>query len=147
PGILPLTASAETERAVSAALRTEQGMAVAAACRSMQELVGQLRQGGAVRAVVVDIEPSPEKTLAMLDPVISRFSETRFVILARAPGQQLLLEAMQIGARHVVAAEALARDLPPVLRRIAVNGSARRGSRGVVVSILSASGGTGATLL
>ncbi|MEX2219253.1 MAG: AAA family ATPase [Phycisphaerales bacterium] len=145
-GILLLTASAETERQVSAAIASERGLAMGPTCRSLQELINRLRQSPA-RVAVVDLEPSPEKNLALLDPVISRYGDTRFIVLARSPGQQVLLEAMHVGARHVVAAETVHADLPLVLRRMALNGAARRTARAFVASVFSASGGAGATTL
>src|ERR1043165_5413385 len=110
PGILLLTADPETERAVSAVVSSGTGMAMGPICRTIPELASRLRQSPA-RIAVVDLDPAPEKTLAGLDPVIARFAETRFVVVSNAPAEKLLLEAMHIGARHVVAKEALRADL------------------------------------
>jgi pilus assembly protein CpaE len=88
--------------------------------------------------------------LGLLDPVISRFTDTRFVVMASHPRQELLLEAMQIGARHFIARESLVADpqqLGAVLHKIIPNGTSRRAGHGLVCTILSASGGVGATLL
>jgi pilus assembly protein CpaE len=147
PGILLLTSDAETERLVSTAVSSESGLAMGPTCRSLQELANRLRQSPA-RIAVVDLGDAPEKSLALLDPVISRFGETRFVVLSHSPAQSLLMEAMHVGARHVVARESIRADLPPVLRRMAQNGAvSKTAGRGFIISILSASGGSGATLL
>jgi pilus assembly protein CpaE len=146
PGILLLTQDAEIERQVSAAVAGESGLAIAPTCRSVQELTNRLRQSQS-RVAVVDLDPAPERMLSQLDPVIARFGETRFIVVTRAPGQALLMEAMHVGARHVVPRESLFTELPPVLRRVGRNGTLKPTGRGFIVSVLSASGGCGATFL
>jgi pilus assembly protein CpaE len=145
-GILLLTTEPETERRVAAALSSERGLGMGPTCHSFQELAARLRQQPP-KAVVVDLDPAPEKTLALLDPLISRYGEVKFVVLAQSPGQQLLLEAMHVGARHVVPKESLQTELPVVLRRFALNGAAKHAPRGYIVTVLSSGGGCGATLL
>jgi pilus assembly protein CpaE len=149
-GVFLMTSDAQTERQVGAALRLEHGLTVEATCNSLPDLVRELNASGAP-AVLVDIDNSgaggPERMLALLDPIISRFAETRFVVMASKPRQELLLEAMQVGARHFVAKEAIASDLVGVLNRLIPNGGLRRGGHGFITTILSASGGVGATLL
>src|SRR5207302_1500979 len=116
-----MTSDLQTERQVSAALRLEHGLTVEASCRSLPELVRELSNGPAP-AVLVDIDNpgagGPERMLALLDPIISRFADSRFVVMATKPRQELLLEAMQVGARHFVAKESISSDLVGVLNRI-----------------------------
>jgi pilus assembly protein CpaE len=147
-GVFLMTSDPQTERQVSEALRLERELAVETACKSLPDLVRELNSGPAP-AVLVDLGQQPERTLALLDPIISRFADTRFVVMAANPSQSLLLEAMQVGARHFVAREAITADLANVLRRIIPNGAVRggRGGHGFVATILSASGGVGATTI
>ena len=145
-GVFLMTSDAETERQVWDALRLERDLPVEAACKSLPDLVRELNAGPAP-AVIVDLGAQPERMLALLDPIISRFAETRFVVMASRPRQELLLEAMQVGARHVVAKESIGSDLAAVLHRIIPNGAMRRGGHGFIATILSASGGVGATTL
>src|ERR1051326_3858422 len=96
-GVLVLTTEAETEAAVASAIGGELSVRPGGVCRTLQELVTQLRLVPAPVAVV-DLDlggASPERMLSMLDPVISHFGQTRFVAVARnadAPG--LLTDAM-----------------------------------------------------
>src|ERR1043165_3432916 len=153
-GVLVLTTEAETEAAVASAIGGELSVRPAGVCRTLQELVTQLRLVPAPVAVV-DLDlggASPERMLSMLDPVISHFGQTRFVAVARnaaAPG--LLTDAMHVGARHLVAKTAIGSELASILKRMAGNGSLKSGlglgGRGMVVAVLSAGGGCGATLL
>ena len=54
---------------------------------------------------------------------------------------------MHIGARHFLAKQSISADLPGVLKRLIPNESAEARRFGVVVTLLSASGGCGATTL
>jgi pilus assembly protein CpaE len=97
----------------------------------------------------VDLGEQPERMLSLLDPIISRFGDTRFVVVTDKPRPELLLEAMQVGVRHCVVKASISADLAGVLHRLIPNGTARggRGGHGFVTTVLSASGGVGATLL
>jgi pilus assembly protein CpaE len=145
-GVFLMTNDEETERQVGEALRLERDLSVEAACKSLPDLVRELNAGPAP-AVIVDLGTTPERMLGLLDPIISRFADTRFVVMASKPRQELLLEAMQVGARHFVAKESIGSDLAGVLHKIIPNGTLRRGGHGFVATILSASGGVGATTL
>jgi pilus assembly protein CpaE len=144
--ILLLTTDPSAESAVASALASDHGFQLSGTCRTLAELNTRL-EFAPPPAVVVDLDGQPEKLLHDLEPLIGRFAESRFVLLADSPSQSLLLEAMEIGARHVVPKNAIGPTLGPVLQRVLPNGTARRGLRGCVVSVLSASGGCGATLL
>jgi pilus assembly protein CpaE len=144
--VILMTTDPATESAVVAALGSESGFELASTCRSMIELAARMelqRQS----AVLVDLDGRPEQLLQELEPLIGRNPESRFVLLAESPSQSLLLEAMEIGARHVVPKQAIGTTIGQVLHRVLPNGLGRRGVRGCVVSVLSASGGCGATLL
>src|SRR5204862_7500847 len=110
--------------------------------KSLPDLVRELNSGAA-RAVIVDLGATPERMLGLLDPIISRFADTRFVVMASQPRQELLLEAMQVGARHFVAKESSGTALASVLHKIIPNGTLRRGGHGFVATIPSASGRVG----
>jgi pilus assembly protein CpaE len=144
--VILLTTDPSTESAVASAIGSEPGFELASTCRSIGELgsrIDMARQS----AVLVDLDGRPEQMLQELEPLIGRHPESRFVLLADAPSQALLLEAMEIGARHVVPKQAIGATIGQVLHRVLPNGLGRRGVRGCVVSVLSASGGCGATLL
>jgi pilus assembly protein CpaE len=151
-GVFLMTGDSQTEKQVGQSLLVggEHGLSIEITCRSLHDLVRELNNG-APAAVLVDIDNAqaggPERMLGLLDPVISRFAETRFVVLASKPRQDLLLEAMQVGARHFVAKESISADLVGILNRIIPSAGMRRGGHGFIAAVLSASGGTGATVL
>ncbi len=140
--VLLLTNELATASAVAAGLGTGGKLAPEDVCRDFSALSDRLQQSGAP-AALVDID-SPG-TLATLDSLVRRFTDTRFVVLANAMDNQRLLEAMQIGARHYLLKDAIASELSGVLHRICPNGTSER--HGAVFTILSAGGGCGATTL
>jgi len=144
-GVLLLTNDPEAVRAVGTAVGRAAGFELGSTCGSLQELITRLGTSRAP-AAVVDIDPNPERMLSLLDPVISRFPDTRFVVMSGQPRQELLLQAMQIGARHFVAKASMSVDLVGVLQRVVPNGVARRARLGFLASVLSSSGGCGATV-
>ena len=95
-----------------------------------------------VSVVLVDID-AHSGMLAELDPIISRFPDARFVVLSKIQSHQLIVEAMQIGARHVLAKESIKSDLPATLQRI--KPKLDQEPKGRLITVLSASGGCGAT--
>ncbi|MDB5301328.1 MAG: response regulator receiver protein [Phycisphaerales bacterium] len=140
--ILLLTNELATVSAVSAALESNGKLDSGDVCRNVSDLAARLEQSGAP-AALIDIDAQPQRTLAAIEPLARRFSETRFVVLSGTLQSDLLIEAMQVGARHFMVKEAIPADLMGVLRRIcAAQGNARQGA---AVTVLSAGGGCGAT--
>ena len=115
--------------------------------RDVHELAQRLRSSPA-KVALVDLGHTPMQILADLDPIVSRFPHTRFVVLSQTMESDLMLEAMQIGARHFLAKCLIPVELAHVLDRLLANGQARRGGdKGKIVTVLSASGGCGATTI
>ena len=138
-----LTNEPETAKAVAAALNLPAGSLQV--YQDVPQFIARLEQMS-VRAALVDIDPLPSDTLGDLEPVISRFEHTRFVVLSRAHNTDVVLEAMRAGVRHFLRKQSLEDELPDVLRRLAAQGASHRPEReGAVVTILSAGGGCGAT--
>ena len=98
-------------------------------------------------AVLVDIDPNPLGVLRMLEPVAARFPESRFVALTSGLQQELVLEAMQAGARHLLQKKSLAAELLAVLHRLAPGVTTRPPGQGAVLTVISGSGGAGGTLV
>jgi pilus assembly protein CpaE len=96
---------------------------------------------------IVDIDPNPVQTLDALLPFVSQFRETCFIAVLSQLDHELLFRAMHSGVRHVQVRNQLSNELADVLRRIAPRASLAAGQRGSIVTILSASGGCGATTL
>ena len=128
---------------VRAAIGSNGNFELANVCGALPDLVSRL-DGSCTPAALVDIDPEPMRIIEDMAPIVARFADTRFVILSSKLENELMLEAMQIGARHFLAKHTVVDELLDVLRRLAVNGSAVGGA---AVTVLSASGGCGATTL
>jgi pilus assembly protein CpaE len=133
--------------AVTAALHSNGHVVSGPAVRDVRDLPAQLGRSP-VPIVLIDLDPQPQQVLPQLERIIARFPATRFVALSSTLGSDLLLDAMQTGVRRVVVKQSMAADLPGVLDRLTSADSADAGgARGDVITILSASGGCGATTL
>ena len=142
--IVLVTTELQTRHTVSAAL-TEGRFAPTETCSDLHELELRLDRQAAP-AVLVDIDPHPHGMLSTLAPIIERFDRTRFVVLASDLRNELLIEAMQAGARHFLAKQTISVDLQRVLGKLIPNGHSA-GEDGFALAVLSASGGCGATTL
>jgi pilus assembly protein CpaE len=97
--------------------------------------------------VLVDLDPQPQQMLPQLERIVARFPTSRFVALASTLENDLLVEAMQTGIRRVVVKHSMQAELAKTLDRISAVDAADGNLRGDVITILSASGGCGATTL
>ncbi|MDB5357550.1 MAG: cpaE [Phycisphaerales bacterium] len=140
--VLLLTNELATVTAVTAALESNGKLDAADVCRNVSDLATRLEKS-ATPAVLVDIDAQPKLTLAAIEPLARRFSDTRFVVLSGTLQSDLLLEAMQVGARHFMVKDAIPGDLAGVLQRLCP--SEGRSRQGGAVTVLSAGGGCGAT--
>ena len=141
--VLLLTNEIATVSAVSSVLSSNGKLVQDDICRNLDDLTIRLSAAPSP-AVLVDVDSQPKHTLAALEPLVRRFNDTRFVVLSENLASELLLEAMQVGARHVLLKSTINSDLAGVLERLCPKGSGKRGS---VVTVLSAGGGCGATTI
>lgn len=144
--VLLVTHEAETVSAVRSALGENGTFARDCVCPDLNHLVLSMERQ-VPEAVLVDVDAASGRTLAHLEPIIGRFKDTRFIVLAADRQAELLLEAMQVGARHVVEKSAIPVDLAGVLRRLIPGGPAQASTDGSVFTLLSAGGGCGSTTL
>lgn len=140
--VLLVTNELATATAVTAALESNGKLASEDICRDLTDLVDHLNRSP-VPAVLVDIDAQPQRMLSSLDPIVRKFSDTRFVVLSGSQQSDLLFEAMQAGARHFMVKNSIGADLSGVLHRLCPNGATSR--QGGLITVLSASGGCGAT--
>ena len=145
-GIVVVTQEPQTARAVSDAAESADQNPSPRICRDLEELVQYLERAPACTAVI-DIDPWADQLLDDLDPIISRFAATTFILLAKEQRDEWLLQAMRVGARHLLPKENVPSDLPEILRRLSQKRASVNGSVGSVVTVLSAGGGCGATTL
>jgi len=141
-----VTRHEETAKAVDEALHGNERFPLGSLCVDLDELREKLTHVHA-SAVLVDIDPEPGSLLRQIEPLVARFTETRFVLLAKDSGSDLMLEAMQVGARHLLAKSAIKADLTGVLSRLLPTDRIGPSGDGTIITLLSGSGGCGATTL
>ncbi|MHC5211723.1 MAG: AAA family ATPase [Planctomycetota bacterium] len=142
-----MTDERETERAVSLGAEIQPDVyASITRCDDLGALATQLDEQPSPVALV-DIDTDPMGMLSRIEPLVTRFPQTRFVVICRDMKSEIVLEAMQIGARHCLVKQTIADDLPGVLRRLMNDASTTATASGRVVTVLSASGGCGATTI
>jgi pilus assembly protein CpaE len=141
--VLLVTGESITVSAVTTALQSNGQLAREDVCRDLSELGNRLT----VRptpAVLVDIDSQAAGQMGMLDALVRRFPDTRFIVLANTMDPRLMLQAMQAGARHFLTKADVPGTLRDVLRRLCQPAETPSGH---VTSVFSASGGSGATTL
>jgi pilus assembly protein CpaE len=142
--ILLITKENATANMVKSALNGTGHITLAGVCRDVSELRSHL-SNTEVRAVVVDIDPDPVRVLYDLDMILDAYPETHAVVISSSSAKELILKAMQAGARHFLEKRTVASELPEVLQVLIHNGGKKQTGSGLVISIFSASGGCGAT--
>ncbi|MEO6434641.1 MAG: AAA family ATPase [Tepidisphaeraceae bacterium] len=140
-----MTPDASLAAAVSAALHANGHVVSEPPVRDLRDLAPQLGRAP-VPIVLIDLDPQPQQVLPQLERIIARFPATRFIALSSTLGNDLLLEAMQTGVRRVVMKQTMGADLPGVLDRLTAP-DLQSGPAGEIITVLSASGGCGATTL
>jgi pilus assembly protein CpaE len=143
--ILLMTADPGVSAAVAQAL-TNGHLLAGGTARDPRELAGQLQCGGA-GVVLVDLDPEPRQVLIDLERLISRFPLARFVALSGSIDSDLLMDAMQAGIRRVLVKQSIRAELQGVLNRLTSTDQADARARGTLCTVLSASGGCGATTI
>jgi pilus assembly protein CpaE len=145
-GVFLVTDSPQTDAQVSAAMKSSQRLSKAAVFRDMSTLAAAL-ETSSVPAVVVDLGDGAAKTLSQMAHVVTRFPQTRFVVIADKADSDLMLRAMEAGARHFVLRDRIAAELAKALQRLVPDAVNRVSGRGTIVVVLSAGGGCGATTI
>ncbi len=144
--LLMMTEESGMADVVASAMGRNGAFAKQNVCATLQELATRIEPLPPA-AVLVDIDQDPDRMLSELEALVARFSKTRFIVLASDRRDDLMLEAMQIGARHFLLKTSIAADLKDVLDRLRPPGSAAQGVDGTLITVLSGGGGCGATTL
>ncbi|GAG17794.1 unnamed protein product, partial [marine sediment metagenome] len=87
----------------------------------------------------------PSQVLYDLGTVITTHPETRVVVVSSTLNNELILQAMQVGARHFLRKESIASELVTVLQQLILDSAKSEVKLGSVISVFSAGGGCGAT--
>jgi len=117
-------------------------------CRTLVELQDRLPMpstNGGIGVAVIDIDQDPDRILFDLGRVIAANPKTRFVVLSTDSSEELILQAMQAGARHFLRKGNIATELDNVLERLLSHELPPTVRLGDVISVFSCSGGCGAT--
>jgi len=130
---------------VSAALAGTQHVSLLAVCDDLAALAHQLNTGPA-RVVLLDAESVSLQGLSEAQGIISRYYDSRFLVLSEDPDADMLKTAMEVGVRYCVTKSEMGEELPGILDRLRHNGTAANWG-GIVSSVLSGGGGCGATTI
>lgn len=145
--VILMTAEDTVAKSMTGVLNSNGHLCSGDVCMHLNELSRSLDQAP-LAAAVVDIDPMPEAILKELEGIIRRHNQTKFVVLSSSLDQNLVITAMRVGVRDFVPKD----QAPAKLYNILVNLVANQdelddADNGMVVSILSAGGGCGATTL
>ena len=97
-----------------------------------------------VTAGIFDIDPNAKQTLAQLEELVLARPHICSVVISQDITQELILLAMQAGARHFLQKGSIQKDLSGVMNRL-LNHPGVKAQEGSVLTVFSASGGCGAT--
>jgi pilus assembly protein CpaE len=142
--ILLMTKDSTTVNTLKVAVNDSQHVALTAVCEGVSELMSYLANTVS-QAIIVDIDPDPVRTLHDVGTITTMYPEMRTVVLSSTFDNELILEAMRSGARYFLCKKSMASELNKVLRQIAPNGTSKEVKPGFILSVISASGGCGAT--
>ena len=144
---LLVTDDETTARKVAAALESGSRLGPLVVCERISDLAGRLRKTRCPVALV-DIDPEPMRMLSEIAALVADCPDTKFVVLSSSLKTDLILEAMQTGARQFLCKDAINGELVPTLHRLIEQGSPRQGAgSGSAITVLSAGGGSGATTI
>lgn len=146
--VLLVTQDKDTVAAVRSVMASGPVKGTVSVCKTVPELKGRLLRpaaDGVHGAAIVDIDQEPQQILFELNKVVAANIKTRFVVVSKSFDEQLVLKAMQAGARHFLRKGAIAAELGHVLGHLLSQETEPPKHTGEVISVFSCSGGCGAT--
>lgn len=141
--VVLMTNEQATSELVTSALDSSRRFALADTCHDVSQLGAHLSRTAA-NAVVVDIDSYSNGVLRKLSTVVAMYPGTRVVVVSTRFDEQLVLEAMQAGARHFLRKSSISAELDRVLEQLLCE-TVKDVKLGEIISVFSASGGCGAT--
>lgn len=142
--ILLVTRDDETANTVKTALFHSEGMTLAGICHDVSDLRSYLSKTN-IQAVVVDIDLDPSRVLYDLGEILHSYPEIYIIVVCSSFHKELVLRAMQSGARNFLEKNNIAAELSEVLQHLAKKSQRTKTGVASVISIFSAGGGCGAT--
>jgi pilus assembly protein CpaE len=97
-------------------------------------------------AVILDLDPAPVERLAWADRILAHDADMPVIALADSGGDDLVYRAMETGVRYLLRKRRIPARLGAALERL-VSPSPGPQAAGAVTTVLSASGGCGATTI
>jgi pilus assembly protein CpaE len=146
--ILLLTTDKEIAPGVRAAVEPLAEKATVTLCRDSRDLKSRLSRREAEagpQVVILDIDEDPKRLLFELNKVITGFANLRCVVVSQEFNEDLVLQAMQAGARHFLRKSSIVGDLGLVLISLLASETESTSTMGRVISVFSCGGGCGAT--
>ncbi len=144
---ISLLSSDEATRAAVHSALNRPPLDVEPAVAATPERLAAMLARGTVPLALIDVDPDPANALAQVGRLARMHPDTRFVLLCRTLDTRFALQAMQAGARDCIEKSRLANELLPAVQRYLEEFLGRDRRNGKLVTVLSASGGTGATSL
>lgn len=145
--ILLITRDDETVKAVKTALTHSEGIVLAGVCQDVSELKTHLSNEN-VQAVVVDIDLDPSRVLYDLGEILGSYTEIYVVVICSSFHKEFVLQAMQAGARNFLEKQNIESGLFEVLKKLVDSHHRKKtASDSSLISIFSAGGGCGATMI
>jgi len=145
-GTLLVSDDPEIRDKLAVALGDDDLLTPLAQCDSVRQVTAHLGKGPS-DLVIVDIRPDPDAILGALGVLVDSHPRSRFLVVAASFDERLVFEAMQAGARHFLTDSWITPDIVPICRDLVEQVRAAPSSHGVIVTVLSAGGGCGATTI
>ncbi len=144
--VLLLTTEPRVAARVDSALESSDRFKSIGVCGTLSELAAQIDHQR-VAAILVDIDPRPAQMLGELGALVNRYPVIRIIVLASAMDHQLVLAAMHAGARHFLVKQGIEEGLVASLEELVPSNGLAGRVRGSLITVISASGGCGATTI
>jgi pilus assembly protein CpaE len=97
--------------------------------------------------VVIDANGYGDKSLEIIASMTQKYPKAFFMLLSSDRSSEMLIEAMRLGVREVVALPIVLPDLQAALQRITEKISTTEKNEGKLLSFLSCKGGSGTTFI
>ena len=145
--ILLITRDDNTVKAVKSTLSHSEDIVLAGISKEVSELRTHLSKTN-VQAVVVDIDLDSSRVLYDLGEILSSYAEIYVIVICSSFHKEFVLQAMQAGARNFLEKQHIESGLSDVLQKLVHSHQRKKtGSSSSIISIFSAGGGCGATMV
>ncbi|MHC4530506.1 MAG: AAA family ATPase [Planctomycetota bacterium] len=145
-GIVLATKQKDFAEKIRGILSSSREIPLSNICSGISELGVQLEATHASIAIV-DIDSDTHRTLSELDQLVPLHPDTRFAVVSSKSSKELIIEAMQVGARYFMHKKFIDAELDRVLEKMIVDSAKTLSANGQIISVLSAGGGCGATTI